>query len=104
MKLTDAERELLAPYVTGSYTCTCTGRRCVLVPCDNDREDAFTVVERIVEARIALVRTAMDAARATRPSTSTLQTPEGCEAHGYRRGMAAALDRVGAALRVGDDA
>lgn len=34
-----AERIAQAPYVGGSYTCTCTGRRCVLVPCDNERED-----------------------------------------------------------------
>lgn len=54
VRLTLDERDALALFEQpGAYTCACETDACPVLPCDNEREDLFTTVERIIAARLA---------------------------------------------------
>lgn len=54
--LTEAEREELAPFDEGYYSCACGPRLCASLPCDNDRIDLARVVADLIAARLAPIR------------------------------------------------
>lgn len=49
-ELSEGEREALRPWDGGFYSCACPDR-CPSLPCDNDRDDLYVTVERIVAER-----------------------------------------------------
>lgn len=51
-ELTDAEREALATWDSGTYSCACRTEICQRVPCHNDRDDLYVTVAHLIAARV----------------------------------------------------